>query len=122
MVYPERTLPEASYLMASVPELVNLKNCSIYLLYSDKFKQWTLGRGGGVLNFDENPREYPADDINTFIGFIESKALDSKTGAFIAMDVPIFNAIKQVQDQRNIFNNDKMLWKHGVFLLKSQNP
>lgn len=120
MVYPERTLPEASYLMVSVPELSNLKNCVVYLLYADKFKPWNLDRGGGVLNFDEQPKDYPADDLNTFIGFIESKLLDGKTGGFVAMDFPAFNAMKKVQEQRNLFNQDKMLWKSGVFVQKKQ--
>lgn len=121
MVYPERTLPEASYLLVSVPELADLKERSVFLLYADKFKQWNLDRGAGVLNFDEQCKEYPADDLNTFIGFIESKLLDSKTGAFIAMDFPAFNAMKKVQEQRNLFNSDKMLWKDGVFVQKKQN-
>lgn len=118
MVYPERTLPEASYLVVSVPELANLKNCNVYLLYADKFKQWALDRGGGIINFDEQTKEYPAEDINTFIGFIESKNLDPKTGAFVAMDLPAFNAMKQVQEKRDIFNPDKILWKNGVFIAK----
>lgn len=121
MVYPERTLPEASYLLVSVPELTGLKERSVFLLYADKFKQWNLDKGSGVLNFDEQCKEYPADDLNTFIGFIESKLLDSKTGAFVAMDLPAFNAMKKVQEQRNLFDPDKMLWKHGVFLQKKQN-
>lgn len=121
MVHPERTLPEASYLMVSVPELTGLRECAVFLLYADKFKQWNLDRGGGVLNFDEQCKTYPADDLNTFIGFIESKLLDSKTGAFVAMDFPAFNAMKKVQEQRNLFNPDKMLWKHGVFVQKKAN-
>ena len=121
MVYPERTLPEASYVIVSVPELAVLKNCNIYLLYADKFKHWSLDKGSGVINFNEPTKEYPAEDINTFIGFIESKTLDPKTGAFIAMDLPAFNAMKKVQEQRELFNPDKFLWKNGVFIAKKQN-
>lgn len=120
MVYPERTVPEASFLIVSVPELANLKNCSIYLLYADKFKQWNLDKGGGIINFEEQAKEYPAEDINTFIGFIESKTLDPKTGAFLAMDLPAFNAIKKVQEKRELFNPDKVLWKNGVFISKKE--
>ena len=118
MAYPETTLPEASYLLVTLPELGTLKNCSVYLLYSDRFKIWNLDEGQGILNYDESSKSYPAESLEAFEQFLLSKVNDPKIKAFIAMDIPAFSVMSQIHAKMAIFNDSMHLMKYGVFVPK----